>query len=817
MVTTRSSQRDRELLPSSAVPEDESNADNPGHLKAVDDTKTSPGDRKKLTASVTGFFSKFRPSKRPERDSDTIPANQWNTPITIPRRSLSMSARGKVSKRYSTDTRRSPSTPVSNKAEIAADDGADPAAAGDDFFVPKRRPGDPATPDPARARHINKAPPVSDRARELFLAKQKARRQRQTLKASGDFLGVTGVNPYTREMDVITPTTSSEDAASPVNSHVAGLARKAEEARKAYEIAARDAQLKKDQEKLFKIGRHKDAIRTAQQRVKWRREGGQWSSAVEPKLSPITQSVGSTTPHSPHSSHSTTIHRRPSPDPFLEIGSTAIVRRHTVSTETSETQDAQGQHKSPPLSNAELEKGLAKAISNPFRSRLPPLIPRRIGSNTKDTKAAKDREHKMKTEKLIDIPSPPRQAHGCPTQQSNTLRRPSSVRVLELENQNPAERWANELVQDLDGLGANINTVSSRKMEAWKGPNGEVGSACTLTTTTIGYVRNRHHPRAANYHTSDAFPEMLNGDRVSPVLTQVDDRTSQTSSRSLGEMHSNAYLDLLASPPDMGQSVWPSLAAQHLPKPTSTATAGRVLETEMETTGLTSVPPAGAASDTTLESQGMPSVAREMRKTMRKEAGDPHTTPPPRTSSPTSTSTSPPSLSTSTTNSDSPMSFKSEPIATGKAMAQGAARAAFEQLQVAPTSKKTVFPNSMAAATKREEAEKGKRELDLRKLPATYRGGNVGTGGRFVRDQNRSLFRTASAVMQWAGWEYWELVRPVFVSDSPLRQRLAQARSTWHDCVIYLLAVIFSLLVTLLGIWCIKGFVFVFSVIKGLA
>ncbi|KAK3897314.1 hypothetical protein C8A05DRAFT_19898 [Staphylotrichum tortipilum] len=146
-------------------------------------TTNATTNRRTLSKSVTDFFTKLRPSRRPERGgtarpttddehdnsprcrsrsldryhpggSDTIPANLWNMP-TSP-------------------------TPQPQTTPIHA---------------------------PSPLPH-----PPGDRSRALFLAKREHRQQRRTLLSSGDFLGVTGVNPYTGTPDIVTPPTSSSSA-----------------------------------------------------------------------------------------------------------------------------------------------------------------------------------------------------------------------------------------------------------------------------------------------------------------------------------------------------------------------------------------------------------------------------------------------------------------------------------------------------------------------------------------------------------------------------------------------------------------------------
>lgn len=100
--------------------------------------------------------------------------------------------------------------------------------------------------------------------------KQQVHRLRKDLKASGDFLGVQGVNPATGQLDVLTPTTSSKSTVSSGGpSAVPGSAVHGS---------------------LPRYGEDKEQLRRQQSLVRWRKDSGQWSSAAEPRLSPIAQS-----------------------------------------------------------------------------------------------------------------------------------------------------------------------------------------------------------------------------------------------------------------------------------------------------------------------------------------------------------------------------------------------------------------------------------------------------------------------------------------------------------------------------------------------
>ncbi|KAK4032500.1 hypothetical protein C8A01DRAFT_20432 [Parachaetomium inaequale] len=69
-----------------------------------------------------------------------------------------------------------------------------------------------------------RTPTPQQTSHDLYRAKRALRQQRHTLISSGDFLGVTGVNPYTGEPDVITPPTSSDDAVVTSSSSAAAAA-----------------------------------------------------------------------------------------------------------------------------------------------------------------------------------------------------------------------------------------------------------------------------------------------------------------------------------------------------------------------------------------------------------------------------------------------------------------------------------------------------------------------------------------------------------------------------------------------------------------
>ncbi|CAK7564639.1 MAG: hypothetical protein SEPTF4163_002535 [Sporothrix epigloea] len=109
-----------------------------------------------------------------------------------------------------------------------------------------------------------------------FQRKLEIHLERKSLKESGDFLGVQGVNPETGQLDVLTPTTGSKSTLSSGTSAVASGS---------------------VQSSMERYERNKDKLRRQQSLIRWRRETGQWSSAAAPGLSPIEQSRDTTPTH----------------------------------------------------------------------------------------------------------------------------------------------------------------------------------------------------------------------------------------------------------------------------------------------------------------------------------------------------------------------------------------------------------------------------------------------------------------------------------------------------------------------------------------
>ncbi|RYP32581.1 hypothetical protein DL766_003906 [Monosporascus sp. MC13-8B] len=139
---------------------------------------------------------------------------------------------------------------------------------------------------------------------EILRAKEEARRQRRSLKESGDWLGVQGADPWTGEMAVLTPTETVSSDTTPASARrlLAGLASRRRAAGAEYK-RTRDAEAEgrdrvraaRELGKLEKIERLKEDARDRQVGAprRWMQHREQWSSVAEPNLSPIAQSIDS--------------------------------------------------------------------------------------------------------------------------------------------------------------------------------------------------------------------------------------------------------------------------------------------------------------------------------------------------------------------------------------------------------------------------------------------------------------------------------------------------------------------------------------------
>lgn len=154
------------------------------------------------------------------------------------------------------------------------------------------------TPFKRTDRHLSAA-----ETQHLLRRKQRSQRKHRELKASGDWLGVTGANPQTGQYNVLTPTDSASSDLTPPSTKIEmkKLTKRVQQAERNYENAktmedaAKERHMKKKaQIKLDKIELAKAEIQQQHGPLEWKRREREWSSVREPGLSPIAQSFTNT-------------------------------------------------------------------------------------------------------------------------------------------------------------------------------------------------------------------------------------------------------------------------------------------------------------------------------------------------------------------------------------------------------------------------------------------------------------------------------------------------------------------------------------------
>ncbi|KAK7927136.1 hypothetical protein PG985_004134 [Apiospora marii] len=245
---------------------------------------------RKKASSFAGFLGKILPTHRPEQggtlrsmdDRSTESAyrrldinpeelKEWNIAEDLPiRRRLEL-----AEERANSSRRPEPPRP-----------GTSPTA------------GRPPSPCKRTDRHLSAA-----ETQHLLKRKQRSQRRHRELKASGDWLGVTGANPQTGQYNVLTPTESASSDLTPPSTKIEmrKLTKRVQQAERIYktakamENAATERHMKKKaQMKLDKIELAKAEIQQQHGPLEWKRREREWSSVREPGLSPIAQSFTNT-------------------------------------------------------------------------------------------------------------------------------------------------------------------------------------------------------------------------------------------------------------------------------------------------------------------------------------------------------------------------------------------------------------------------------------------------------------------------------------------------------------------------------------------
>lgn len=274
----------------------------------------SPQDNsstRKKASSFAGFLGKILPTHRPEQGGTLRSMDNRSTESAY--RRLDMNPEELKEWNIAEDL------PVSRCLELAEERAN--SSRRPEPSRPSTSPtaGRPPTPSKRTDRHLSAA-----ETQHLLRRKQRSQRHHRELKASGDWLGVTGANPQTGQYNVLTPTDSASSDLTPPSTKIEmrKLTKRVQQAErnyqdaKAMEDAATERHVKKKaQMKLDKIELAKAEIQQRHRPLEWKRRDREWSSVREPGLSPIAQSVTNTeseiresnTPSPRHSTGSTNV------------------------------------------------------------------------------------------------------------------------------------------------------------------------------------------------------------------------------------------------------------------------------------------------------------------------------------------------------------------------------------------------------------------------------------------------------------------------------------------------------------------------------
>ncbi|KAK8052009.1 hypothetical protein PG993_003394 [Apiospora rasikravindrae] len=268
------------------------------HYGKASSPQNNNNSNRKKASSFTGFLGKFLPTHRPEqggtlrsldnkstesayRDVGINPEalNHWNIPEDLP-----------ISRRLEIEEGRASNSSLRPEPTR-----------------PKIRPGPrrPPTPSQRPSSHLSAA-----ETQHLLRRKQRSQRKHRELKASGDWLGVTGANPHTGQYNVLTPTESVSSEVTPPSTKIemSKLTKTVRQAERNYEkakqmegAAKEKHRMEKAQLKLDKIEKAKAVIQQQHGSLEWKKHGREWSSVREPGLSPIAQSFTNTEVSENHS------------------------------------------------------------------------------------------------------------------------------------------------------------------------------------------------------------------------------------------------------------------------------------------------------------------------------------------------------------------------------------------------------------------------------------------------------------------------------------------------------------------------------------
>ncbi|KAK8127574.1 hypothetical protein PG984_008682 [Apiospora sp. TS-2023a] len=245
---------------------------------------------RKKASSFAGFLGKILPTHRPEQGGTLRSMDDRSNESAYHR--LGMNPEELKGWNIAEDL------PISRRLELA-EERANSSRRPD---APRPSTSPPAGHPPNTFKQMDRHLSAAETQR-LLKRKQRSQRKHRELKASGDWLGVTGANPQTGQYNVLTPTDSASSDLTPPSTKIKmrKLTKRVQQAErdyenaKAMEDAARESHIqKKAQMKLDKIELAKAEIQQQHGPLEWKRRDREWSSVREPGLSPIAQSFTNT-------------------------------------------------------------------------------------------------------------------------------------------------------------------------------------------------------------------------------------------------------------------------------------------------------------------------------------------------------------------------------------------------------------------------------------------------------------------------------------------------------------------------------------------
>ena len=371
------------------------------------------------------------------------------------------------------------------------------------------------------------------------------------------------------------------------------------------------------------------------------------------------------------------------------------------------------------------------------------------------------------------------------------------------------------------------------------------GHAYTRTTTTIGCIQN---PPSHVYHTQAAgtsgdssrgrlIPETL---RNGALKSQSSSEPDRSPAKAIGD-----EFDLLASPPRMAPNVWPSLTdpaeslgagrdamrgAPPVPQETVPTSARQLTPTKTRCGKLCQR--ASRTAKSAAGSGDRPGETRDKKKNAAKEG--------PCDPSSVVVSTKPtcrprggePHLRPGTNR----WLTRSEAEENGldDAIAQEAAKLAIVKyeppsaraVQVRHRKSDPAWPGLQEYYFGPTSNPRGGITGEISELSRRSQGGQKSTvdppAGRTKArpgggdESGGCIFEMSAGVMNLAG-ACWEIVGPVFDPASPISRRLSNRRSTWADCCVYALALMFMFSAAIIGAWAVRAAFLVWQILKAFA